>query len=358
MWLERFVYSSDAFHLDGICVASDGICRLHWVEIVAREQTNQNRTQREAPRVRVENLSFSYNETANALRGVNLDCSGSKIVGILGPNGSGKSTTFKILSTQLKPQGGEAYVCETSIRQNPAAVRQMLGVTFQSPSLDPWLTVEENMFIQAAMVGLSGSDARTRVTELIEAFELTEKRTARVKTLSGGLSRRVELAKTLLASPPVLLLDEPTTGVDPSLRLAFWSEIKKLRASGVLIVVTTHLMDEADLCDELFFLSGGQVVGHGKPQELKEQLGFEVVVAEHRGPDDEVLDENALRAMLGLLVVDLQIEGQKLTVRTRDPKSTMDVISKNWGDDLKRIEWSRPSLAEVYLKLTQGKDRL
>jgi len=275
------------------------------------------------PAIRAENLRFAYDAKArggaDVLQELSFTATEGRITGLLGPNGSGKSTTFKILSTQIRPSGGEAWVMGRSVLFEQSLVREALGVTFQSPSLDPWLSVRENLQIHAALYGLAPQAAKARVEEVLEVFRLQERASERVKTLSGGLARRAELAKTLLPSPKILLLDEPTTGLDPRARLEFWEELRRLRDGGMSLLVTTHLMDEADLCDDLLFLNEGKLVAQGTPAQLKGELNVEVLEA--RGPGLKA-QEARLRELLGAGV---------------------------------NLQWGQATLADVYLEKTGRK---
>ncbi len=205
--------------------------------------------------IELQDLHFQYGSGIEALSGVSFKAQASAITAVLGPNGSGKSTCFKIISTQLRPQRGEVFVCGHSVRKNPKELRACLGVTFQSPALDPWLTVQENLQIHAALWSKDWNP------EVLDRLGVQDLRFRRVKTLSGGQARRVELCKALMSGPKALLLDEPTTGLDPAGRRDFWSALAELRSQGMTVLVTTHLLEESELADHLVFLSHGSVAG-------------------------------------------------------------------------------------------------
>lgn len=203
-----------------------------------------------------------------------------EIFGLLGPNGSGKSTLFKILSTALSPGSGGARIGDLEIR-NPE-VRRHLGVVFQSPALDKKLTVGENLLCHGHLYGLSGKSLRERIDGLLMKFGLRDRAGERVEKLSGGLARRVELAKALLPGPGVLLLDEPSTGLDPGARRDLWDLLRSL--GGVTILLTTHLLEEAERCGRVGILHQGKLVALGTPDALRAEIGGEVVLLRSREP--------------------------------------------------------------------------
>src|SRR3990167_1803609 len=201
--------------------------------------------------IEIRNLSHQYGKI-KALQNINLKIEAGKITSFLGPNGSGKSTLFKILATLLKPTSGEIHFFQTALLKDPHTIRRSIGVVFQSPSLDKKLTVFENMIHQGHLYGLSGTALSQKVKVLLEEFGVAQRQSSVVETLSGGLKRRVEIAKALLHDPKVLLFDEPGAGLDPGVRQDIWRFMKKLqREKQVTCLVTTHLMDEADQSDDV-----------------------------------------------------------------------------------------------------------
>jgi ABC-2 type transport system ATP-binding protein len=227
-----------------------------------------------------ENLSHQYGSRL-ALSNVNYEVKAGEIFGLLGPNGGGKSTLFRILSTMMVPTGGRAEVAGHDVARDPAAVRRAIGVVFQTQSLDKALTVAENLCAQGHLYGLSGPKLRDRIAQVIERLGLADRRNDIVETLSGGLKRRVEIAKGLLHRPVVLLMDEASTGLDPGARRELWQYVEELRSrEGVTILLTTHILDEADRCDRLALLHQGRVVAEGTPAHLRSRIGGDVVVLE------------------------------------------------------------------------------
>jgi len=230
-----------------------------------------------APIVAVDRLTHRYRERI-ALDGVSFEVAAGEIVGLLGPNGSGKSTLFKALSTLITPAGGAARVCGHDVVQAPDLVRRCIGVVFQNPSLDKKLTARENLTHQGHMYGLRGGPLRERIASLLGWVGLQERAGSLVETFSGGMVRRVEVAKAMLHEPQLLLLDEPGAGLDPGARRETWNMLCDLRESrGATILFTTHLMDEADSADRLVILDQGRVVAVGTPSQLRSQVGGDVV---------------------------------------------------------------------------------
>ncbi len=232
----------------------------------------------------VDDVRFRYGER-EALRGVSLAVERGEIFGLLGPNGGGKTTMFRILSTLLVPTGGSVRVFDHDLCREPHHVRTHLGVVFQQPSLDPKLTVLENIRHHGHLYGLYGSSLRQRAERLLVRLGLADRARDRVETLSGGLQRRVELAKALVHQPELLVLDEPSTGLDPGARRDFIGYLHQLREQeGVTVALTTHMMDEAERCDRVGILHHGQLAALGTPEELKARIGGDVVVIRSAAP--------------------------------------------------------------------------
>jgi ABC-2 type transport system ATP-binding protein len=222
-------------------------------------------------------LGHTYGER-EALRGVDLTVEAGEIFGLLGPNGSGKSTLFKILATLMKPTRGTAEILGHDVSGPPWFVRRSIGVAFQSPSLDGNLSVRENLLHQGHLHGWRGAALRKRIDELLDMFRLGDRASEVAEKLSGGLARRVDLAKALLHAPPLVLLDEPSTGLDPSARRDLWTMLdRSRRETGTTCLITTHLMEEAVGCDRVAILDQGQAVAAGRPDELTREIGGDVI---------------------------------------------------------------------------------
>ena len=230
--------------------------------------------------IQVQNLTHRYGERV-ALANISFEVKKGEIFGLLGPNGGGKSTLFRILSTMMVPTEGSATIAGHDVERDPAAVRRQIGVVFQTQSLDKALTVFENLRAQGHLHGLSGDLLRERMESAMERLGLSDRRNDLVETLSGGLRRRVEIAKALLHRPQVLLMDEASSGLDPSARRELSRHVENLRqAEGVTILLTTHILEEADRCDRLVLLHEGNIVAQGSPSELRSRIGGDVVVLE------------------------------------------------------------------------------
>lgn len=229
------------------------------------------------PVVTASGLAHRYGDRL-ALGGVDFTVAEGEIFGLLGPNGGGKTTLLKILSTALVPTAGTAHVAGSDVVVDPGAVRRRIGVVFQHPGLDPHLTPRENLRHHGHLYGLTGTDLTERIEAGLARLGVADRADERVKALSGGLRRRVELAKGLLHAPRVLLLDEPTVGLDPGGRREFWDHLRGLRgATGVTVVVTTHLMDEGERCDRIGILDRGVVVALDRPDALRREIHGEVI---------------------------------------------------------------------------------
>lgn len=227
--------------------------------------------------IRIEKLTHYYKKRC-ALSALDLNIHRGEIFGVLGPNGSGKSTLFRILSTSFPPSSGAVEIDGLNLLKDYESIRFKIGVVFQHPSLDARLTVQENLIHQGNLYGLEGSELKKRSEEMLNRLGLHDRSGEITAKLSGGLKRRTELAKGLLHQPVILILDEPSTGLDPGARIDLWRYLKELRdKQGMTILVTTHLMDEAEHCDRLAILSHGKLIGLGTPAELKKEIGGDVL---------------------------------------------------------------------------------
>lgn len=241
--------------------------------------------------IATEGLSHEYSSRKSttpprlALSDLTLTVREGELFGLLGPNGSGKSTLFRILTGLLKPTQGRASIFGRAVFENLAHIRRLIGVTFQHPSLDKKLTVAENLIHQGRLYGLRGDALRNRLTEVLTCFSLVDRRNDLVEHLSGGLRRRVELTKGLLHQPRLLLLDEPSTGLDPGARREFSEYLKTLQLrDGLTVMLTTHILEEAERCDRIAILDEGKLVALGSPSELKQQIGGDVVSVMSKEP--------------------------------------------------------------------------
>jgi len=296
--------------------------------------------------VSAKDLRHSYG-TKTALAGVSLEIPKGSIFALLGPNGSGKSTLFRILSTALLPTLGDAWIDGISLRENPYEVRKKLGVVFQSPGLDGKLTVRENLVHQGYLYGLGGAALRSRCDLLLSHLGLTDRAGEMVSTLSGGLKRRAELAKGLLHQPSVVLLDEPSTGLDPGARLDLWRYLTTLRESeGLTILVTTHLMEEAEYCDKIAIINEGKMIRTGTPRELKADVGGDVLAVKSREPE-------ALRAQIQekLGTPSRLVEGQ-LLIEHKEASKFITKLIETFPGLIEAVTFRRPTLEDVFIHHT------
>jgi ABC-2 type transport system ATP-binding protein len=301
------------------------------------------------PAIEIVDLDLSYGDV-KALRKVTFSVSTGEIFGLLGPNGSGKTSLFRALTTLLAPTAGSILVFGESIERSPASVRSVAGVVFQSQSLDRKLTVIENLRHQGHLYGLRGADLRQRTAEVLERFGLTDRGSDIVEVLSGGMRRRVELAKSILHRPRLLLLDEPSTGLDPGARREFWQYLEALnRQDGTTVLLTTHLMDEAEKCHRLAILNAGVLVALDTPEALKSRVGGDVIVL--RTQDARRLSQSiSSRFGVPAAVMDN-------TVRIERPKGHEFItdLVESFPGQIDAVTLSKPSLEDVFIHVT-GQD--
>ncbi len=294
----------------------------------------------------VSGLTHHYGERL-ALAGIDLQVARGEIFGVLGPNGGGKTTLFRVLATLVEPQTGRVSVFDEDAGRHPERVRRRLGVVFQQPALDGKLTVRENLACHAALYDIGSTESRTRATGLLERLGLAERGGDLVETLSGGLARRVELAKGLLHAPDLLLLDEPSTGLDPGARRDFFSYLVHLRdREGLTVILTTHYMEEAERCDRIGFIHQGNLVAVGAPADLKAEIGGDVVVIETAEPE-QLRERIAQRFACSPRLVDgvLRIE------LPRGHEFVRDVVEAFPGD-IRSVTFGKPTLEDVFVHLT------
>ena len=298
------------------------------------------------PAIEVADLTFSYGDRP-ALSTVGFTIARGEIFGFLGPNGGGKSTLFRLLSTLVPIQSGDARILGCDLRGATQALRRRIGVVFQSPSLDGKLTVAENLAIHGNLYGMRGERLKERAQAMLARLDVSDRAGDLAETLSGGLRRRVELAKALLHEPELLLLDEPSTGLDPAARREFFALLTRLRESdGVTIVLTTHYMEEAERCDRIGILDQGRLVAIAPPGELKQRVGGDVMVISAAAPE-ALAQKIAQRLQVRAALVDgtLRIErprGHELVARLVD----------EFGGEIESITFGRPTLEDVFVHLT------
>jgi ABC-2 type transport system ATP-binding protein len=301
----------------------------------------------------VKNLQKSFGDL-KVLHGIDFRIKRGEILALLGPNGAGKTTTIRILSTLLPSDGGEAWVNGFDVAKQPREVRASIGLTGQFAAVDPYLTGEENLLMLGRLYRLSMADTKRRTAELLELFDLVDASRRPVKTYSGGMKRRLDLAMSLIASPPVIFLDEPTTGLDPRSRLAMWSLIKKLANSGASILLTTQYMDEADfLANWIIVIDEGGVIAQGDANTLKARVGSDHVDLTISRESDFM---SAQQAVAG---EQLQVnEDQRvLTIATSNGATSLKQILQRLEDaevEIESVAMRRPTLDDVFMHLTEN----
>jgi ABC-2 type transport system ATP-binding protein len=290
-----------------------------------------------------------------ALDGLSIAVRRGTIFGLLGPNGAGKSTTIKILTTLARPDAGTASIEGVDVLRRPDQVRRMIGVVAQHSGSDPMATGRENLILQGHLFGMRGGEVKARADELLARFDLSDAANRLVKTFSGGMQRRLDVALGLVHRPEILFLDEPTTGLDPEARTAMWQEINRLASGdGMTVLLTTHYMEEADrLADQLAIVDHGTVVAEGSPDALKGDLRGDAVHLD-LPPGADVARATAVLTELSH-VRDLRVTGRALSARSDDGASAVPGILaalERAGIPVAAVTVARPSLDDVYLRHT------
>jgi ABC-2 type transport system ATP-binding protein len=296
--------------------------------------------------IEVRGLIKRYDEI-EAVKGIDLTIPRGEIFGFLGPNGAGKSTTISVLCTLLRPTSGTASVAGFDVDRYPSAVRQRIGLVFQDPSLDDQLTARENLNFHAMAYGVPRAERAQRIEAALRMVDLSDRAGSQVKTFSGGMKRRLEIARGVIHSPEVLFLDEPTIGLDPQTRARVWEHLRQIhRQSALTVFMTTHYMEEAEWCDRIAIIDHGLIVAQGTPEELKSQVGGDVVVVSTE--DDgravqEIWDAFQIEASRG--------EGE-VRVEVADGAEFVPRLINALGMPVRTVTVRRPSLDDVFLKLT------
>ena len=296
--------------------------------------------------ISVRDLIHRYQDRT-ALNGVSFEVRPAELFGLLGPNGSGKTTLFRILSTLMLPSAGSARIAGLDVLREPSALRHRIGVVFQAQSVDIKLTALENLWHQGHLYGLRGPLLKKRIAEILTRVGLNDRANDRVETFSGGMRRRIELAKGLLHRPQVLLLDEPTTGLDPGARRDLWQYLQILRdQERVSIVVTTHLMEEAERCDRLAILNEGNLVALGTPAELTKEIGADVVLLEARDP--EALAER----IRNKFHVDATVMDAHVRLEIENGHRFVPDVVEAFPGEIQALSVSKPTLEDVFIHRT------
>jgi ABC-2 type transport system ATP-binding protein len=295
--------------------------------------------------IAAEGLVKQFNGTT-AVAGISFHVGEGEIFGLLGPNGAGKSTTIKILSTLLAPTAGHARVADHDVRREPAAVRAQLGMLFQDPTLDDRLTARENLLVHAMIYNVPRRDRAQRIAGALEWVGLAEQAGDLVRTFSGGMRRRLEVARALLHRPRVLFLDEPTTGLDPQTRRSLWEKLHELRTREKLtILMTTHYMDEAEHCDRVAILDHGVIIAEGTPAELRQRAGTERIALETAD------DEGAVRELQARFGVTVQRTERGLEFPVEGGEGFLARLA-GFPVEIRSLSLRKPTLEDAFIALT------
>ncbi len=298
------------------------------------------------PIIRASELVRTYGPI-RAVDGVSFDVAPGEVFGFLGPNGAGKTTTISILCTLLRPTGGHAVVAGHDVTAAPAEVRRRIGVVFQDPSLDIYLTARENMLFHAAVYGIPKAEASEHADELLRMVDLYERRNHQVQTFSGGMRRRLEMARGLLHHPSVLFLDEPTIGLDPQSRKHLWAYILEVaRSEGITIFLTTHYMEEAEHCSRIAIMDQGQIIALDTPVGLKRRIGGDALTMSTTD------DEKASRFMSEQLSLEPTLMAEGIHVAVPDGDQAIPRILAALPVDVTSVKLTRPTLDDVFIELT------
>jgi ABC-2 type transport system ATP-binding protein len=299
-----------------------------------------------APAVSVTDLVKRYDEV-EAVRGIELEVQSGEIFGFLGPNGAGKSTTISMLCTLVRPSGGSAQVAGHDIVRERDEVRRNIGLVFQDTTLDGYLTAEQNLRLHAELYGVPRETVAPRMRQVMEMVGLWERRRSLVNTFSGGMKRRLEIARGLLHSPRVLFLDEPTVGLDPQTRSSIWSYIRELKArEDITIFLTTHYMDEAEYCDRIAIMDQGRIIVLDTPQALKASVGKDRVQIE---TDD---DDRAIRALRERFEIEATVSEGAVTFGVPEGEHFVPRLFAELEVPIRSVHVSRPSLDDVFMSYT------
>ncbi|WP_084960421.1 ATP-binding cassette domain-containing protein [Thermoactinospora rubra] len=298
------------------------------------------------PAVAVHELKKTYGKV-EAVKGVSFEVAPGEVFGFLGPNGAGKTTTINMLCTLVNPTGGSARVAGHDVVAERDEVRGNIGLVFQDPTLDGYLTAEQNLRFHAELYGVPKSVVGDRIRQVMEMVALWDRKDAKVMTFSGGMKRRLEIARGLLHSPRVLFLDEPTVGLDPQTRAAIWGYINKLRRrEDITIFMTTHYMDEAEYCDRIAIIDHGEIVVIDSPEALKASVGMDRVQI-HTGDDEAAIA--ALRERFGL---EAAVREGAVTFAVAGGEQFVPRLFAELGLPIKSVSVSRPSLDDVFMSYT------
>ncbi len=298
------------------------------------------------------NLTKIYPGGIKAVNGVSFKVDYGEIYGFLGPNGAGKTTTLGMLITVIKPTSGDAYIAGYNIHRDASKIREKIGVMFQDPTIDRDLTGWENLYVHGLAYGINRNTLIKRIDELLEFVGLSEFANTQVRRYSGGMIRRLEIARALLHKPEVLFLDEPTLGLDPQSRAKMWDVIRDLNKEGVTIFLTTHYLEEADrLCDRIAIIDYGRIVCEGKPSELKNMIGGDVIYVKISKSDSNTNEFINTLSRIGKV----KLIGDQVSIVVKNAPKTLPKIfelAEEYSIRISEIRYTQPSLDDVFLYVT------
>lgn len=296
--------------------------------------------------IKVEHLAKSFG-AVKAVNDISLEVREGSIFGFLGPNGAGKTTTINILCTLLSPTSGRAFVAGFDCAANPSDVRKSIGIVFQDSTLDKDLTAYENLVFHSYLYGVRRSEIKPRVDDVLKFIGLFDRKDDLVKKFSGGMKRRLEVARGLIHRPKVLFLDEPTLGLDPQSRANLWEFIVDLpKKHDVTIFMTTHYMEEAEVCDKIAIIDGGRIIVEDTPEELKKSVGGDVIFI-------KTSDNNKAKQMIhDIFDIEPKDDGRELYFTTAQGDTCIPELIKGLADLVQSVRLERPTLNDVFLKLT------
>lgn len=296
--------------------------------------------------IRVENLEKSFGEN-KAVKGVSFDVQEGEIFGLLGPNGAGKSTTIKILVTILKKDGGIAEICGNDVDNSQNDVRKSVGIIFQDPSLDERLTAQENLYFHSKLYHVPPKEIDDRIDKALRLVSLQDRRNDLVITFSGGMKRRLEIARGIIHTPKVLFLDEPTIGLDPQTRQYIWEYLVNLRKSqNLTMLLTTHYMEEAEICDRIAIMDNGEIIALDTPENLKKSIESDVITI---STDDNEYMAELIKSKFNITAI---VQDEFLKISVPDGKTFLPGLFEISEGKILSVEIKRPSLEDVFIKLT------
>lgn len=301
-------------------------------------------------------LTKKYADKVIAVNELNLDVVRGEIFGLLGPNGAGKTTTGGMLTTRILPTSGKAYIGGVDVVKHPAEAKYEIGVVPQSNTLDRSLSVEQNLYFHGRYFGMSRSESKVRTKSLLEQFKLSDRSTAPVTALSGGMAQRLMMARAVFHRPTVLVLDEPTSGLDPQSRLALWDVLAELHAEGQTVLLTTHYMEEADqLCQRLAIMDHGKILALGSPKELKMGISTGSTITLEIVRDPSVLVEKLRVDLASFDVQSVTCSERKITILGKSTSGIIPTLIKateSYGYAISNLKVEEPTLETVFIELT------